>query len=177
MDPRIPASAAPSTASSGPRSTSGAGRYEQRVSASRRPRLIRVLLLLGVIGMSHGSESPRWQQVWSEDFERGEQPDPEIWHAELGFVRNREEQYYTDRPRNLRIEDGVLIIEAHRERIANERHDPDAEDWKRARTHGEYSSASIHTRGWPECDPECPRPTEAEREAQRKRAVERGAER
>jgi len=34
-----------------------------------------------------------------------------------------------------------------------------------------------HTRGWPECDPERPRPTEAEREAQRKRAVELGAER
>ncbi len=56
----------------------------------------------------------RWELVWSEEFDREGEPDPETWSYETGYVRNREAQYYTsNRAENVRVEGGRLIIEAH----------------------------------------------------------------
>ncbi len=72
-----------------------------------------------------------WQLAWEDDFE-GEL-DPEKWNIELWEARrvNDEDQAYTDREKNLRIEDGILVIEAH------------LEDYGDAR----YTSARIQSRG------------------------------
>jgi beta-glucanase (GH16 family) len=57
-----------------------------------------------------------WNPVWSDEFTGTGVPDPAKWTQEQGFIRNEESQYYTvNRAQNLRREDGVLIIEAHRE--------------------------------------------------------------
>ena len=88
--------------------------------------------------------------LWHDEFDGSGLPDPAKWRFEGGFLRNDEEQYYTvGRTENARQEDGRLIIEARRERAANERHDPaaPADDWQRARKFGEYTSADLDTLG------------------------------
>ncbi|MDH4124940.1 MAG: family 16 glycosylhydrolase [Gammaproteobacteria bacterium] len=58
-----------------------------------------------------------WQLVWSDEFDEDGPPDPENWSTQEwppGVVNN-EDQAYTARSKNVRVEDGHLIIEAFRE--------------------------------------------------------------
>jgi beta-glucanase (GH16 family) len=74
----------------------------------------------------------RWSLEWADEFEQGLAPDPRNWSYEVGFVRNKEEQYYTnDRRENARIENGRLVIEARRDGFDGHK----------------TTSASIHTWG------------------------------
>ncbi len=57
----------------------------------------------------------KWVLVWADEFEREGAPDPAVWKPELGYVRNKEAQYYTRRSENARLEKGVLVIEARRD--------------------------------------------------------------
>jgi beta-glucanase (GH16 family) len=70
--------------------------------------------------------------VWSDEF-NGPTLDPSVWNIETGGHGwgNQEKQFYTGRPENIRIEDGVLIIEAHKEQYNN----------------NHYTSARINTKG------------------------------
>ncbi|TWT90487.1 Beta-glucanase precursor [Pseudobythopirellula maris] len=121
----------------------------------------RVIALLGALATAAllASASAAWatapQQdenlrlLWSDEFDTDGSPDPQHWGCERGFVRNRELQWY--QPDNARCEDGVLVIEARRERVPNPGHDPEASSrqrrWAARRSHAEYSSASLTTRG------------------------------
>ncbi|BDT56932.1 hypothetical protein MasN3_04260 [Massilia varians] len=73
-----------------------------------------------------------WTLAWSDEFD-GSQLDRAKWVAETGGHGwgNQELQHYTGRPENVRVEDGMLVIEARRER------------------HGgnDYTSARIKTAG------------------------------
>lgn len=74
----------------------------------------------------------QWELVWADEFNYQGLPDPNKWSYESGFIRNREKQYYTKaRLENARVENGVLIIESRKEQYEK----------------GEYTSASLHTRG------------------------------
>lgn len=55
--------------------------------------------------------------VWSDEFDVDGLPDPGNWRYEKGCsIRNDELQYYAEaREKNSRVEDGLLILEAHRE--------------------------------------------------------------
>jgi beta-glucanase (GH16 family) len=86
-----------------------------------------------------------WQLVWSDEFNIDGKPDPSKWQHEIGFIRNHELQYYTDRSQNVRVENGRLIIEAHREAFANPKYEAGSEDWRKARQTAEYTSASLST--------------------------------
>lgn len=57
--------------------------------------------------------------VWSDEFDVDGLPNPANWTYEKGCsVRNNEAQYYAEaREKNSRIENGTLIIEAHRESL------------------------------------------------------------
>ncbi|MEO0973494.1 MAG: family 16 glycosylhydrolase [Pseudomonadota bacterium] len=57
-----------------------------------------------------------WTLRWQDEFD-GDAVDDARWTAERWPARkvNDEDQAYTQRPRNLRLEDGELVIEAHRE--------------------------------------------------------------
>lgn len=59
-----------------------------------------------------------YQLVWSDEFD-GDALDTDIWTYEIGTGSwgwgNNEEQYYTDRTENIRLEDGMLVIEARKE--------------------------------------------------------------
>lgn len=86
-----------------------------------------------------------YELVWADEFDADGPPSPENWNYENGFLRNRELQFY--QPQNVWCEDGLLIIEARRERVPNRRYDPDSNDWRRNREYAEYTSSSIHTMG------------------------------
>ncbi len=63
--------------------------------------------------------SKGWNLVWSDEFNYQGKPDSKKWAYDYGFLSNREEQYFTDSLKNVRVENGHLIIEAHKEKIAN----------------------------------------------------------
>ena len=113
-----------------------------------------------------------WGLDWSDEFD-GQALDRAKWTFETGGhgFGNNELQYYTDRPENLRVERGMLVIEARRE--AYEGRDYTSARIKTAglmeRTHGRYEArikvprgqgiwpafwllgADIKTVGWPRC--------------------------
>lgn len=57
--------------------------------------------------------------VWSDEFD-GDTIDPTNWTYDIGGWGwgNGESQYYSDRPENARVQDGMLIIEARKEDYA-----------------------------------------------------------
>jgi|GEM_PF-510430 len=71
-----------------------------------------------------------WELVWTDEFNYEGLADESKWDYEVGFIRNREKQYYTKaRPENARVENGTLTIESRKEKYER----------------GEYTSASLHT--------------------------------
>jgi len=73
-----------------------------------------------------------WQLIWEDNFDKDGLPDPNIWGYEVGYVRNKETQFYTkDRAENARVENGCLVIEARKD------------NWEGH----EITSASLHTYG------------------------------
>lgn len=68
----------------------------------------------------------RWseyQLVWSDEFD-GTALNTANWNIEVNGNGggNQELQYYTSRPTNLRVENGILIIEAHKENYQGKRY-------------------------------------------------------
>jgi beta-glucanase (GH16 family) len=76
------------------------------------------LLALAAAGCASTSADAAagWTLAWSDEFD-GSQLDRTKWVAETGGHGwgNQELQYYTGRPENVRVEDGMLVIEARRE--------------------------------------------------------------
>ena len=73
-----------------------------------------------------------YQLVWSDEFD-GTALDESVWNYNLGGTGwgNNEKQYYTNRPENIRVQNGCLEIEARKEQYEN----------------CEYTSARIHSKG------------------------------
>lgn len=90
------------------------------------------LLLIGLTTLSAiAADPPGWKLVWSDEFDRPGKPNSSKWGYEEGLVRNQEKQFYTNaRKENARVEDGKLVIEAH----------------KKAKGGGDFTSASLHTK-------------------------------
>ncbi len=87
-----------------------------------------------------------YQLVWQDEFDVDGKPDPAKWIYEHGFIRNQEVQYYTDSLKNARVENGHLILETHKEQIANTAFtSPEAKSRKENLEFGKYTSASITT--------------------------------
>lgn len=87
---------------------------------------------------------PEWELVWADEFDRNGTPSPEKWSAEKEFIRNRELQFYTDLPENLRVEDGMLVMEARKvEPRDNPRFDAASDKWPRNQKTYSLTSASI----------------------------------
>ncbi len=73
-------------------------------------------ILSAVVVRDKNRPQPAWELVWQDEFD-GEELDETKWTARDWPPRkvNDEDQAYTPRSRNLRIEDGMLVIEAHLE--------------------------------------------------------------
>ncbi len=62
------------------------------------------------------SAARSWKLVWSDEFDDAGLPAKNRWDYEEGMIRNNEAQYYAKaRSKNTRVENGHLIIEAHKE--------------------------------------------------------------
>jgi beta-glucanase (GH16 family) len=98
---------------------------------------------MAVFGTPHkyaDSLTRKWTLVWRDEFDEpnGSMPDPNKWSIVRdgsGFG-NQELEYYTDRPRNLHIENGHLAITAIRENYTG----PDG-------ISREYTSGKLQTAG------------------------------
>ncbi len=64
------------------------------------------------------AEDEGWGLVWQDEFD-GDSINPENWTFDIGGWGwgNGEAQYYTSRPENARVENGLLVIEARFERF------------------------------------------------------------
>jgi beta-glucanase (GH16 family) len=108
--------------------------------------LIGIWLLTSVAATADAAE---WKLVWSDEFDRPGLPDPTKWTYDTGYIRNNERQFYTrDRRENARVEGGMLIIEARKERYRIPAPDPDGQRRKGSSPEvAEYTSASLTTDG------------------------------
>jgi beta-glucanase (GH16 family) len=111
----------------------------------------RVVAMSGRAGGQRGALAgpppsyPGYALVWADEFNRDGLPDPANWTYELGFVRNRELQWYGRE--NARVADGLIVIEGRRERVPNPNFEAGSSDWHRNRQFADYTSASLLTRG------------------------------
>lgn len=102
--------------------------------------------LLFVLGFFQSLQAEEYQLVWSDEFNKSGQPDPKKWGYEQGFIRNKEAQYYTkNRKKNARVENGHLIIEAHKEIYPNLSFQKNSKNWRKARKQANYTSAALIT--------------------------------
>jgi hypothetical protein len=81
-----------------------------------------------------GAHTEEWELIWADEFDCTGEPDSSKWACEEGFLRNSELQLYTPAGSgNVRVESGMLVIEARKERRRNPAYDPaETEDWRRS---------------------------------------------
>lgn len=99
-----------------------------RKSAGTAAILIGIFLLAssGAVGAPKTKDVKRplkaWAMIWSDEFDGQGSPDPEKWVIEQGGggFGNDEQQHYTSQQKNLRQENGHLIIEGHKENFGDE---------------------------------------------------------
>jgi beta-glucanase (GH16 family) len=82
---------------------------------------VREPLLSALVVRGKSSEPDKWRLVWSDEFDNDGAPDPKRWNIEEWPARvvNDEDQAYTSRIENVRVENGQLVIEAHKEDFGN----------------------------------------------------------
>lgn len=75
--------------------------------------LASIFALCGALVDNLSAQEGKWRLVWSDEFE-GSDLDYSKWGVEVNAFGggNNERQLYTDRPENVRVEKGHLIIEA-----------------------------------------------------------------
>lgn len=97
-----------------------------------RKKLIAILIFISIVGSAFAQD---WQLVWSDEFD-GSTLNTSVWdvtNAGTGFG-NKELQYYSSRPQNLKLENGNLVITAL------------LEDYKVGNTSWKYTSAKVSTK-------------------------------
>lgn len=105
-------------------------------------KLLMAALLYLTVCMASAADD-KGKLVWAEEFDYTGAPNATRWTNEVGFIRNREAQFYTTRRENARVENGRLIIEARKEQVAI----PPGGRAARGRTNASYTSASLTTHG------------------------------
>lgn len=87
-----------------------------------------VIVLIGLMMTNHSCDTDETQQVvtfknlvFAEEFDVDGAPDPNVWAFDLGTGQNgwgnNELQFYTDRPDNIVVQNGYLIITARKEQF------------------------------------------------------------
>ncbi|QQL44103.1 glycoside hydrolase family 16 protein [Sulfuriroseicoccus oceanibius] len=77
-----------------------------------------LVLFLSVANFVLANEASQWRLVWSDEFD-GPELDFSKWAVEENGHGggNQELQYYLDRKKNVRTENGYLVIQANREKV------------------------------------------------------------
>lgn len=104
-----------------------------------------ITLLATTVTAGEPPEAGGYRLVWADEFDKDGSLDEKDWAFERGFVRNNELQWY--QPENAACRDGLLVIEARREKKPNPMHVAGSRDWRRRREQVEYTSSSVMTRG------------------------------
>ena len=73
-----------------------------------------IILLLFLISLPLSAQ--RYELVWSEEFNDSEL-DTDTWNIWKGSAFNNELQCYTDQDKNIQLQDGTLMLTAHREQV------------------------------------------------------------
>ena len=104
------------------------GRLQIEFAAIRREPILSAVVVRG-----KPAATDRWSLVWQDEFDVDGAPNPDKWNIEEWPARvvNDEDQAYTSRSKNVRVEDGHLVIEAHKEDFGN----------------AKYTSARIQSQG------------------------------
>ena len=97
------------------------------------PAAVREPVLSALVVRRKTIDPGEWQLVWNDEFDTDGAPDSSRWNLEEWPARkvNDEDQAYTSRRENVRVENGQLVIEAHKE------------DYEGAR----YTSARLQSQG------------------------------
>ncbi|HEX8314243.1 MAG TPA: glycoside hydrolase family 16 protein [Flavisolibacter sp.] len=85
-----------------------------------------------------------YMQVWADEF-NVDTINTANWGFEQGFVRNEEHQWY--QKENATCKNGILTIEARREKKANPTYVAGSKDWRKKRETIEYTATSMRTAG------------------------------
>lgn len=93
-------------------------------------------------------EGAGWELVWADEFE-GNALDRSKWTAEVSCWGggNFERQCYTDRPDNIAVEGGVLLLKAKQERFTGPARPPEIAENPNPQLTQEYTSGKVRTRG------------------------------
>lgn len=87
-----------------------------------------VIVLLGLMMTNHSCDTDETQQVvtfrnlvFADEFDVDGAPDPNVWAFDIGTGQNgwgnNELQFYTNRPENIIVQNGYLIITARKEQF------------------------------------------------------------
>jgi beta-glucanase (GH16 family) len=103
-------------------------RKAQRLALSRAARYIYsmkkhvFIFLIAACGVTAIDAQTFSKLAWSDEFNTPGAPDDSKWNYDLGDGcpnvcgwGNNEQEYYTNDPKNVRVENGNLVIEAHKE--------------------------------------------------------------
>ncbi|WP_241761207.1 family 16 glycosylhydrolase [Erythrobacter sp. NAP1] len=93
-------------------------------------------------------EGAGWELVWSDEFD-GDSLDRTNWTPEQSCWGggNNERQCYTDRPENISVEDGVLLLKARKETFTGPDRPPEIAADPNPQVTQEYTSGKVRTRG------------------------------
>lgn len=72
--------------------------------------------LLLILCCTNLSVAQRYELVWSDEFD-AQQLDRETWNVWRGSAFNNELQCYTDQEKNIKVQDGMLMLTAYREQV------------------------------------------------------------
>lgn len=109
---------------------------------------ITLLFAIALVLFCHGIKAQdKLKLVWNDEFDYNGLPDSTKWTYELGFIRNREKQYYTSDLHNVSVHNGVLEINGIKENHPNLFYKKNSEDWRTNDSLANYTSASINTLG------------------------------
>lgn len=89
-----------------------------------------------------------WELVWADEFD-GSELDRSKWTPEQSCWGggNNERQCYTDRPENIVLEDGKLLLRARKERFTGPARPPEIAENPNPEVTQEYTSGKVRTRG------------------------------
>ncbi len=85
-------------------------------SATPEPTVTPTTMPIPIASPTYGWNSQGWKLIWSDEFD-GTTINPKNWVFDKGGNGwgNVEMEYYTDRPENARVKNGMLVIEARQE--------------------------------------------------------------
>jgi len=108
--------------------------------------LLFFIVLIQISFLSFSAKSQGFKIIWADEFNSEGKPSSQNWNYETGFIRNLEEQIYTKRKKNIRVNKGNLEIIALREKYRNRKYDLNIKNYRINTPYAEYTSASINTK-------------------------------